>query len=53
MEDALSLLELFGERYVFCDVEQAMLDAEYARENISAAFIAILNIVKRECESQN
>ena len=43
---AIPLLTLFGERYIFCDNEQAKLDAELARDSIADAFIAILQAIQ-------
>lgn len=39
-----SLLVLFGERYINVSDEQALLDCKYSRENMVAAFNAILSV---------
>lgn len=39
-----ALLVLFGERYIHVSDEQALLDCKYSRENMVAAFDAILSI---------
>jgi folylpolyglutamate synthase/dihydropteroate synthase len=42
MEQIYSLLKLFGERYINCSDDQAMLDAAHNRESLVSAFNAIL-----------
>lgn len=37
-----ALLVLFGERYIHVSDEQALLDCKYSRDNMIAAFDAIL-----------
>lgn len=44
MEDhTLSLLKLFGDRYIHCDDDQALADVRYNREDMVEAFNAILD----------
>lgn len=43
---AIPLLNLFAERYIFCDNEQATLDAEFSRDNITEAFTAIIDAIR-------
>lgn len=40
-----ALLVLFGERYIHVSDEQAMLDCKYSRDNMIAAFDAVLSVV--------
>lgn len=47
---AIPLLNLFGERYIFCDQEQAKLDLEHYRDEMSEAFVAILQAIRYNCE---
>jgi hypothetical protein len=42
MEQIYTLLKLFGERYINCSDDQAMLDAAHNRESLVSAFNAIL-----------
>ena len=46
MEQIYSLLKLFGERYINCSDDQAMLDAAHNRESLVSAFNAILNVIE-------
>ena len=47
MEQVYTLLKLFGERYVFCDNDQAKLDAcPECREDLVAAYAAIMNYIR-------
>ena len=46
MEQIYSLLKLFGERYINCSDDQAMLDAAHNRESLVSAFNAILNFIE-------
>lgn len=39
-----ALLVLFGERYIHVSDEQAFLDCKYSRDNMIAAFDAILSV---------
>lgn len=39
-----ALLVLFGERYIHVSNEQALLDCKYSRDNMIAAFDAILSV---------
>lgn len=48
---AIPLLNLFGERYIFCDKEQAKLDVEHYRDEMSEAFMAILQAICYNCET--
>ena len=43
---AVSLLRLFGERYVDVDDEQALLDCKYGREELVNAYSAIMEILR-------
>ena len=45
MECIYSLVKLFGERYIFCDAEQALLDCQN-REELVAAFAAIMEYIR-------
>ena len=42
MDQIYSLIKLFGERYIFCDDEQALLDCQNWEELVSA-YAAIMN----------
>ena len=44
MEQIHALLKLFGERYIFTDLDQAKLDLEQNRDDMVAAFEAILGL---------
>jgi hypothetical protein len=44
LKNVHSLLILFGERYIHTSTEQALLDCQYSRENMIAAFDAIASI---------
>ena len=46
MEQIHALLKLFGERYIFNDLEQAKLDLDYSRDDMVAAFEAILSLTE-------
>ena len=47
MNDVYSLVKLFGERYIFCDQEQAESDVEpNNREEMIDAFAAILDVIR-------
>lgn len=48
-QDAVTLLELYGERYIMCDGEQAKLDAEYNRDAMAEAYVAIVDAIKNGC----
>lgn len=39
-----SLLVLFGERYIHVSTEQALFDCKHSRDNMIAAFVAIVSI---------
>lgn len=45
MEYIYAMVKLFGERYVFCDDEQALLDAAN-REELVSAYAAIMDYIK-------
>ena len=45
MNQIYSLVKLFGERYIFCDDEQALLDAAN-REELVSAYAAIMEYVR-------
>lgn len=45
MNHIYSLIKLFGERYIFCDNEQALFDAAN-REELVSAFAAIMDYAK-------
>lgn len=49
MDQIYSLIKLFGERYIFCDNEQALLDAAN-REELVSAYAAIMDYVKKKCD---
>lgn len=40
----VALLVLFGERYIHVDDAQALHDCQYSRDNMVAAFTAIVSI---------
>lgn len=44
----VALLVLFGERYIHVDDVQALHDCQYGRENMVAAFAAILSMAGDE-----
>lgn len=48
-----ALLVLFGERYIHVSTEQALFDCKHSRDNMIAAFVAIVNVAddtpKIEC----
>lgn len=46
---AIPLLEMFGDRYIFCDNEQAQLDATYSRDAITDSFAAIIDSIRNGC----
>lgn len=41
----ISLMRLFGERYVYIDDDQALLDCKYCRENLVADYSAIMDAI--------
>lgn len=43
MENINALLKMFGERYIFCDNEQAVYDAQMNRDDMIEAYAAILH----------
>lgn len=46
MDQIYSLVKLFGERYIFCDDEQAKEDAKPEnREELVMAFSAVMNSI--------
>ena len=45
MDQIYSLIKLFGERYIFCDNEQAAMDLDN-REELVSAFSAILHFMR-------
>lgn len=45
MDQVYSLIKLFGERYIFCDDTQALLDV-VDREDMVAAFAAIMEFMR-------
>jgi len=47
MDKIYALLKLFGERYVFCDDDQAFLDAKENREEMAATYAAILEYLAK------
>lgn len=47
MEYIYAMIKLFGERYVFCDDEQARLDT-INREELVSAYAAIMDYVKQK-----
>lgn len=46
MNDIIALLKCFGDRYINCDNDQAVLDAMYMREDMVATFNAILHFAE-------
>lgn len=52
MEQIYSLLNLFGERYIFCDDEQAAMDLD-SREELVSAFSAILHFMRITKDGEN
>ncbi len=50
MNHIYSLIKLFGERYIFCDNEQALLDAAN-REELVSAYAAIMNFAAAKAET--
>lgn len=47
MDQIYSLVKLFGERYIFCDDEQALTDAiSENREELVSAFAAIMENIR-------
>ena len=50
MDDIFALLKCFGERYINCSDDQAMLDAAHNREFLVSAFNAILHFVESSIE---
>lgn len=51
MEQIYAMIKLFGERYIFCDDEQARLDITN-REELVSAYAAIMDYVgvKANCK---
>lgn len=45
MEQVYSMIKLFGERYVFCDNEQALFDATENRDDLVNSFSAIMDYI--------
>lgn len=43
------MVKLFGERYIFCDAEQALLDCQN-REELVAAFAAIMEYIRAKSD---
>ena len=52
MKEIYSLVKLFGERYIFCDDEQAALDLDN-REELVSAFTAILHFMRITKDGEN
>lgn len=50
MNDILSLLTLFGERYINCDTDQAIVDAMHNRDSMVEAYNAILHMAALAAE---
>ena len=46
MEEIHALLTCFGERYIYCDNEQAEFDFKVNRENMSMTYNAILHFAE-------
>lgn len=44
MDQIYSMIKLFGERYIFCDNEQALFDAEN-RDDLVNSFTAIMDYI--------
>ena len=51
MDQVYSLIKLFGERYIFCDDEQAILDCRLNREDVVSAYSAIMEFVAAKAEA--
>lgn len=45
MEQVYSMIKLFGERYIFCDQEQALFDATENRDDLVNSFAAIMDYI--------
>lgn len=45
MNEVYAMLRLFGERYIFCDQEQALDDTKENRDNLVTSFSAIMEYV--------
>lgn len=52
MNDIYALLKCFGERYINCDDEQAQFDVNYHREDLVAAYNAILTFARMLTEEE-
>lgn len=52
MKDIYSLIKLFGERYIFCDNEQALFDVAN-REELVSAFAAIMHFMRITKDGEN
>lgn len=50
MKEVYYLLRCFGERYINCDNQEAVFDAETNRENLVGAYNAILDYAGRIME---
>lgn len=47
MEQIYSLVKLFGERYIFCDNDQALIDAlPENRDELVSAYAAIMDYIR-------
>lgn len=52
MDQIYSLIKLFGERYIFCDDEQALLDV-VNREELVSAYSAIMHFMRITKDGKN
>lgn len=52
MEYIYAMIKLFGERYIFCDDEQAHFDVEH-REELASAYIAIMDYINTKRNEKN
>lgn len=46
-EYVIALLKCFGDRYINCDNDQAIIDASFNREDMVSTFNAILDYVEK------
>ena len=51
MDQIYSLMKLFGERYIFCDDDQAAMDLDY-REELVSAYAAIMNFAAAKVDME-
>ena len=51
MDQIYSLMKLFGERYIFCDDDQAAIDLDN-REELVSAYAAIMNFAAAKVDME-